>query len=847
MSAISRFFFLLSRLLMKPLLPLLKPRVQPEDFAEQLQHLAAYPVVYVLRHHAWSDRFLLEHLCRQSGLPLITAPPGQRPSAESAACLYMSALQRELDRSGEFKGPLLELMEQATGDDSFRVQFVPVSIYWGRDPGNEESLLRLILGDAERAGRFRKVMIMLMQRRHITINIGKPLDYKDLRQRREEPTDTVKLLYRSLNFIFQRQRTATLGPTLVDRKQIIKQVLQRPAVVQAIDEEANSEDSNPEKARAKAAKMADEVAANFDLRTIRFLDIVLTWVFRKIFTGVKLFHFERLRDAANQYHIVYMPAHRSHLDYLLNSYSLYIKGIVPPHIAAGVNLNFPPVGGLLRRGGAFYIRRSFSGQPLYTAVFRAYLDVLLSRGTSIEFFPEGGRSRTGRLLPPKTGMLSMLVKSYIAQPRRRSALIPVYVGYDKLVESASYVKELRGGAKKKESAGELMKATKIFDSSYGSPYVSYGRPLIIEEAFAELQPDWRARLDAGDESWLPEAVRALAVENMQRINEAVVVNPVGLVATVMLASPTMTMTRQSLLEQIEAFVALLRQVPYSKDMVLPEGDAETIFEQAARTAGLASIDHDWGEMITVRGNQAVLLTYYRNCIMHVLAIPSLLARFFRHQESFNEKDLLDRCALLYPFLKRELFLYFDERAIGAELRRVLDALVEQGLLRRNRLTSEITRPEVGTTEYAVLTGMGRILRETFERYTMSSYLLVNELAEGSVQRKDLEKHLITMAQRLSILSGREAPEYFDKSLFRIYLDCLISQGLLQPELVDEEQCLSLNPRLQLFTDQWVALLGPDIQQTMQQLIREPNVRLREVNEDKPSDDSAIDGDRGKQA
>ena len=142
--------------------------------------------------------------------------------------------------------------------------------------------------------------------------------------------------------------------------------------------------------------------------------------------------------------IVYLPCHRSHIDYLLLSYLIYRNGLTPPHIAAGDNLDMPLVGGLLRRGGAFFLRRSFKGEPLYAAVFHEYLHLMLARGFPIEYFIEGGRSRTGRTLAPKAGILGMTIASFVRSHSRPLVFVPVYVGYERIIEGDTYVRELAG-------------------------------------------------------------------------------------------------------------------------------------------------------------------------------------------------------------------------------------------------------------------------------------------------------------------------------------------------------------------------------------------------------------------
>ncbi len=813
-SWLSRTWFLLCRLLSLPLLRGIQPKILQID--EQLaEEIAGKPVCYVLREHSWTDRFLLERLLKQQGLPQLGSAPGKLPNKEQAACLYLPILQGQ--RGGKRGRQTMEqLVEQAVASD-LPVQVVPVSLFWGRDPGSETSVFRLLVGSSESAGAIRKLLVILAQRGNLLVHISRPVSFEKLVEHTREPVAAANLLARTLSFYFSRRKTATLGPSLLPRQKIIDAVLRRQAVQEVIQRlSENSESESPASLEKQARKMADEIAANFDSRLLRVLEMALSWIFRKLFTGLKVYHNQRLREIASQRQLVYMPSHRSHFDYLLISYTLYKEGLVPPHIAAGVNLNFWPVGGLLRRGGAFYIRRSFSGQELYSAVFRSYMDVILGRGYSMEFYPEGGRSRTGRLLPPKKGMLKMTLESLVQQPARKVAIVPIYVGYDKLVEGATYAKELRGSAKQKESASGLLKARKIFKSSYGSPHVSFGEPIFLDEALSRVEPQWRNQIAQGNRDFLSPLIDHIAQHNMENINAAAVVNPIGLVATILLSSPQRAMAEDELLAQIEAFIRLLKLVPFSKDVILPEGSSRDILDFAAKTAGLSRIDHAWGAIITATGKEAVMLTYYRNSIMHVLALPSLIARFFRHHQQVSEARLLESCSQLYPFLSQELFLPAVEKGGENRIQTHIDALVSLGLLLKDGDT--LIRPPVGGEAYAVLIGLGRILRETFERYTMTSLILAQKLGELPRSRNELETHIIEMAQRLAILSGREAPEYFDKNLFRRFLDTLVSEDLLRIPKEGETDCISVDDRLQVYAENWVALLGPDVQQSMLQTL-----------------------------
>lgn len=832
MQFFNRLFFLLAKLLLTPTLRyLVSPRIAPADVTKGLNLDPNKPVVYILPTSSWADRLLVDKLCAEKQLPRIINTDKRLPGAGEAVALYLPALdatRRESKRARvKSNRGLAALLGEAMQEQNSDMQLVPVSILWGRDPGKETSLFKLIFSDTREPGRIRKFFIVLAQGSQCFVNFGLPVSFRDFAQHESNSGDLTRAtrkLVRVFRIHFARQRSAALGPTLYTRSQMLKDVVKYPMVRNAIARRAKEEGQTEESARAEAHKYADEIAANYSNNTVRVLDLLLRWVWRKIFSGVKVFHSDRVRAVAPHYGVIYMPSHRSHLDYLLISQMLYDQSLMPPHIAAGINLNFWPVGGILRRGGAFYLRRSFGGNKLYTAVFRTYVEILMRRGHSLEFFPEGGRSRTGRLLTPKTGMLAMALHSYVRHPDKPLMVVPVYVGYDKVPEGGTYVKELRGASKKKESAGQLLQARRIFKSSYGSPYISFGDPIVIDEFLDQQAPDWREH--AGQEErpeWLPHVVDALADENMRRINAAAVVNPVSLVSLALLASPEKALAEHDLIHQVESFAELLKRVPYSGDVVVPVADGKQALDEAAHVSGLLRIDHPWGEVITVQGKEATLLTYYRNTVQHLLALPSLLARFLRHTDAIEERELINRCMGWYPFLQRELFLRQTNIEAHEQLPKLIDALVDMGLLQREGTL--LRRPDVRSAQYATLIGLSRVMRETLERYCMISLLLSEHVGE-SIARKDFEAECTLMAERMGILSGRMAPEYFDKGLFKNFIDTLLSEGLAVCERDGPVNKLRVTEKVCSLSSEAVELLGPTVQQTVLQLISRPKLESK---------------------
>jgi glycerol-3-phosphate O-acyltransferase len=248
------------------------------------------------------------------------------------------------------------------------------------------------------------------------------------------------------------------------------------------------------------------------------------------------------------------------MDYLLLSYLLYKNGIVPPHIVAGINLNMPVIGPILRRGGAFFIRRSIKGNALYAAVLGEYVAQLVGEGFSIEYFIEGGRSRTGRLLQPKGGMIAMTLRAFLRAPRRPVVFQPIYIGYEKLIEGDSYLDELTGRPKQKESIGALVVAAMgTLRRRYGQVAVSFGEPIHLSEVLAERAEGWSGEALGPDAKpdWFGDVVDELAQRIHVNINRAADVNPINLLAVALLATPKHAMDEADLLAQLALSKKLL--------------------------------------------------------------------------------------------------------------------------------------------------------------------------------------------------------------------------------------------------------------------------------------------------
>ncbi len=800
--------------LFRPLNNLIRYRLTPEASDDRLKIDPARPVLYILPTRSWGDLFVLDKICREQGLPVPSRTGVRFPSAERPGVMYLPALLETRIRKTELSG----VVEAAAADTHYDVQVIPVSVFWGRNPGQETSLFKLLFADSVQVGMLRKLFIMLVNSRNVYASFAEPLGFRDYVAKEKSTAIAVNKIGRLLHLHFLRARTAALGPRLQTRSVVIAQLLATPNVRKTIEAEARDEGITLDEASRKARKCAEEIAANYSAVTVRILERFFRYVWTRLFRGVEVHGIENLRQWAQSHEMVYMPSHRSHADYLLLSYVLYNNGLAPPHIAAGVNLNFWPIGGLLRRAGAFYIRRSFGSDRIYSAVFRAYVDSLIARGYSISFYPEGGRSRTGRLLTPKTGMLGMVVDSALRQSSRKVALVPIYVSYDKVWELGSYFKELRGGAKKKESAASLIKAGKLLGKSFGKVHINFGEPLPLQEYADKHQPMWREELRASQDKAPNEFrpfVQRLALANHRRINSAAVAHPVSLTALALLASPQRAVARDELVEQVGHLIWLLKGRPYSDCLVIPEVSPRAAVEWACPIVRAVPVAHPWGDLIALADRDAVLLTYARNNLQHLFALPSLIANLFRTRGAIPEEAIITGCRALYPFLRSEFFVRWEMAEAEDVARETLEVMINLGLLGRREDDGWLHRPEVNSPAYSTLSMLGRVMGETLERYCMTTWLLAQEFRlAANLPRSQFEEDCRLLAERMAILTGRDSPEFFDKTLFRGHLNTLIEAGLVQ---VNDDKNLIMDERIIKTAERSLELLSDEARQTLLQL------------------------------
>lgn len=746
------------------------------------------PVCYVLQYSSLSARLVLENSCIKSGLPSAQAQLKLNENSVRRSFFFLYERQGNWFKkrqtpmvTNRLKQIVKTIAESNKNSDidPLDVQLVPVTLFWGRSPEKEKSWFRLLFSDGWAvSGPFKKLLIILLHGRRSLVQFNQPLSVQQmLEESKQDEKICARKAARILRVHFRRVRQTVLGPNLSHRQNLVHGIINSGPVKAAIEKHASEEGKTPAQSRQIALSYADELASNLQISTIHFLERLLNKLWNKIYNGISANNVDKVRDVTKDHAVVYAPCHRSHIDYLLLSSKLFEEGIMVPHIAAGINLNLPIVGSILRRGGAFFMRRSFKGNPLYSTVFSEYIHTIFKRGYSVEYFVEGGRSRTGRTLSPRAGMVAMTVTSYLRDQQKPIAFVPTYFGYEKVLEGSSYQGELRGNKKQKESIFGLFKSLKNLRRSFGKVSLNFGEPIYLEAYLDQHQENWRdfTGMQTEKPQWLSGFVDKLSQEIVTGINSSAAINPINFTALVLLATERYAMDAKVLGRVMNCFNSLLKEQPYSEDITFAEGDGFDWIEYAENMHLVERQKQELGDIISLTDRNAVSLTYNRNNILHLFAIPSLIACLMQNNSRIEKTQLYSLFKSIYPYIQAELFLRWSSDEVETVFEDWLKVLIQHKLVIDNG--EYITRPASGSEAFVNLSILSRLIIQTLERYYIVVAILTRS-GSGKLDAEELEKQSTLMAERMSILFGLNAPEFFDKALFRNFIATLQKKEFL---------------------------------------------------------------------
>lgn len=687
---------------------------------------------------------------------------------------------------------LIELQKKT--DDP--IYIFPQVIFWNRNPEKSKSVfISEATGDR---GLFSGMFTMWKSATPAFLRVGKPVNLKE--ELENDPGVDVLHLSRKVRNklldIYNYEKRSILGPQIKTQQEMMEKVLYHKNVLDAIQQEMIDKGVSEKSLRKKAFSYFREIAADFSIVYIRFFEATNNYLFSKIFDGMNydLEGFKKVREASSKGPLVLVPSHKSHMDYLIISSLFYANKIIPPHILAGSNLTFFPMGKIFRRSGAFFMRRTFKGLNLYAAVFKQYVKTLINEGYTIEFFIEGTRSRTGKVVSPKMGMLKYLIEAVDEGYNKDLVFVPITVNYDRVLEENSYLKEIKGKEKKKESTSGFFKSRKLIQKKYGNVYMAFNEPFTLSDLRQKF-------LKEKNISSIDDLMLALGNHIISTINDVVVVTPFALTTAALLNTTTRGFSRDLIRERIMLLLPYLRKSHYPLAKHIQDDESidaviDTVLASYMKDGIINSADsgESSADMYLIDHDQRGRISLYKNSIMHMLLplnILSLAVLSVSASGRASKTKLYDEFEKIRDLLSRE-FVYPDSLYnTQPVIESVLEYLVSQKII--STQGKEIAFDENGAEVLRFYAGM-------VQDYLESLLVVISALTEinsAKIPRKELLVNVRKTGVRMYNLGEIQCSESLSVINYNNALDGMCDGGILKTQGEGKSAVINIRDKTKL--------------------------------------------------
>lgn len=555
------------------------------------------------------------------------------------------------------------------------IYIIPQLMFFSKKPiRSRASFTNLMFGTETRPGKIRRLMTLFGNPGKVFVEISEPLNLKAFINQEDVRTRPIEyqalLLRRNLLRQLNQHRQSITGPVLKSREERKEDILTGDTIQNYIQQYATENNLSVKQVQKEAESYLEEISAKYSISVIKVCAAIVTWIINIMFDGVVLDQqgLNRLKSASLKSPLILIPCHKSHIDYLMLSYVMFYNDMPCPHIFAGRNLSFWPMGFIFRHGGAFFVRRTFKGAALYSKIFSEYIYNLLSEGFNIEAFIEGTRSRTGKLLSPKFGFLSILVDAYQRGACSDLQFAPIYIGYDRVLEENAYLHELEGGQKKPENFIQVIKAARFLRKRYGKIYIQFHEPISLNALLSgkhlsgdELTPETKT-----------EVCRMIGNKVVTAINRMTVVTPHSLIAAAALNSPGETFSSDDLMDIAVTYLTYLHHGNVMLSDTLAAESTKTLrhvidiysLRKIVEPASLYSQNDSTPSLYRVRPTKRPVLEYYKNNCISFFIPAAYTAIEIRHINSnsapFTAEALYPGYAFLQEFLQKEFVNDIDK-------------------------------------------------------------------------------------------------------------------------------------------------------------------------------------------
>lgn len=738
-------------------------------------------IVYVLERRSLFNLIVLDLVADQLGLKSPLSALENYGEARSFFFLFRATGARGKVTMFRFSERMVRLQSRLTAEAADRIELVPVSVYWGRANDKQGSVARRMVSDDWRGSSgLRHGLGAIFARTDILVRFDRALDWRRVTDATRSDAENLRHVARELRTTFKRSRVVALGPTLLSRKAIIAKLATQ-----------NQNDADTIAYRRKQAK---GMVANLSYPSMRLLKSALDIFWRRAYDQVELLNVDSLRELAKTRTIVFIPNHRSHVDYLILSYMLFVEGIAIPHIAAGDNMNLPVIGPLLRRCGAFFMRRAYRDDAKYGELLADYVSVLLAEGHSLEFFIEGTRSRSGAMFEPRVGMLRMIAEFQERRPDRAIALVPVFVGYEHLIESDSYRAELMDETERAEGLQTIFNALALLKARLGLLRVALGPPI-----------DLRAYLQS--HAVTSDSLERLATHTVESINDSAILNPVNLVAMAIFCIGIGGVSLPTLQSRIEFLRGLLRVESLKHNYVVVSSPASDVVKHVSELGYFAIED----ERVEIKHDTLASLAWFRNNTLHMLATPAILAVVLLNQQAATTKlEIIRQVAGLLPHVAGSLKFHMDLH----EVRRWLTHFKNAELIKEDE-GGQITLELDASGTAADLNGLSNLIMPLLEcMYATISGLIARPGIRTSFELAS-ESHELT--QRITRELRIDGTLWLGPQFFRAVLNQLLKFGLAK---TNDKGQLVPNERLTVIQQRSAVAINARFQQALNNYLDE---------------------------
>ncbi len=745
------------------------------------------PVVYLLDANSRLERRLLERWIQEQRA---AQGYGDSPNGDDSVIFSLPGSRRRFP--GEIDSNLGAAL--ATQEDPM---LQPLRIAWRAPERGGDRVVRprdlLTFGDPRDPGVLRQRWIRMREPDRCVVVVAEPAPASDLRARWREAcgadsgaiTGLAEFVSRQAALALERAERRLRGarykvPTLVD-----EEILERPSFRGELFHIARDLGMKEKRALKEAMSNLREIAATHSTYVIDLVAHLIRLFYTQGYGENLQYDREQLNGIyrlAQRHPVVFLPTHKSNLDHLVLQYALHENGLPPNHTAGGINMNFFPVGPLVRRSGVFFIRRSFKDQPIYKHVLRSYIDYLVEKRFSLEWYIEGGRSRSGKLLPPRFGLLAYVVDAYRRAKSDDVFLIPVSIAYDQISDVGSYAAEQRGMAKQKESLGWFVGVIRNMRARYGDIHIRFGDPLSLRNTLGP--PDADAEPDPDERNI---ELQKIAFEVSVRINRATPITPTSLVTLALLGAGDLALTVE------ETRYAMSNLVEYVRNRKLPctfeldlldhdEGVQQTL-DALVENDVVTRYEFGTDNVYTIAPAQQLAASYYRNTVVHFFvnaAIAELaLLKASREVVADPVATFWQEAMDLRDLLKFEFFFSEKEEYRG-EMR---EELAYQDPDWEARLTDGPEGAQALIRSFRPYSAH-RILRPFLEAYQVVSENLRRWPIEEPVDSDEFIEQCLDLGHQYHLRKRLRSASSVSKVLFQTGLKLADNRGLLDPTAPD---------------------------------------------------------------